>query len=337
MKAVKVKKEFGEDVRKEIEKLGLKDRKRRIRFENGFVVIPVVSDFDPILISKFSDYCEIVEDQNPVFVKRKNFREIVKEIAGFYPKFADLKIFGDVGVLKLPPSISGYKKIIGREVARAYRLNSVWLDKGRAGMERTPDMEALVGNKSEIELKENGCIFRFDLTKVMFSQGNQYEKIRIAKLVEEEEIILDMFAGIGYFTIPIMKHSRAKKCYAIEINPISYEYLIENIKLNDLENVVPVLGDSMKVSPENFADRVIMGHIRCEDFIKTAIEALRGEGWIHYHEAVPVKILERPINRITKEAESLNAKVTDISMRKVKNYSPNVYHVVVDARIRKIS
>ncbi len=330
MKAVKVKKEFAERIRKELERMGLKDRERKIRFEDGFVIIPVVDDF--IILSP---HYEIIEDVNPVFRERKNFREIVESIAGVYPRYADLKIFGDVGGMKLPSEILNYKKEIAERVAENYRLESVWLDRGRYGMERKPKMEAIVGEKSLVELKENGCIFRFDLTRVMFSQGNQYEKMRIARLVEEGEVILDMFAGIGYFTIPVMKHSQAKKCYSIELNPDSYRFLLENIKLNHLENVTPILGDSMHITPENFADRVLMGHIRCQEFLEIAINALNGEGWLHYHEAVPERIMERPIRRVERCAERMKARVLEISLRKVKNYSPGVYHVVVDARIRK--
>ena len=330
MKAVKVRKEIAEKVRKELEKSGVKDRSRRIRFENGYVIIPVKKDF-----GSFSAEYEIIEDRNPVFKDKKNFREIVESIAGSYPRNADLKIFGDVGLMKLPSSIFEYRNKIAHEVLKNYRLNSIWLDRGRYGMERKPEIIPLIGKKSLVEVKENGCIFRFDLTKVMFSQGNQFEKMRIARLVERNEIVIDMFAGIGYFTVPLMKHSEAKKCYAIELNPVSYGFLLENIKLNGLKNVIPVLGDSMNLIPENFADRVIMGHIKCEEFLETAINALNEEGWIHYHEATPEKVIGRPLERVKKQAEAMNTKILEISMRKVKSYSPKVYHVVVDARIRK--
>ncbi len=330
MKAVRVKKELAEEIRKRLERNGFKDRRRRIRFESGYVIIPVVDEFN-----LKSPHYEIVEDTNPIFRERKNFREIVTQIAGFYPRYADLKVFGDVGLMKLPDSVMHHKKRIAERVAENYRLSSVWLDMGKHGMKRMPRMEPLVGSKSLVEVKENGCIFRFDITEVMFSQGNQYEKMRTAKLVEDGERVVDMFAGIGYFTIPVMKHSNARKCLAIELNHKSYRFLLENLKLNGIKKVIPILGDSMHVTPESCAERVIMGHIRCENFIKTAIDAIDGEGWIHYHEAVPVKVIHRPVERIRREAESLNARVAEVSLRKVKNYSPNVYHVVVDARIRK--
>jgi len=332
MKAVKVRKEFAEKVRLELEKSGLKDKKRRIRFENGYVIIPVIDDFE-----SESHYFEIIDDQNPVFMERKNFREIIESVAGFYPRFADIKIFGDVAIIKLPDSVLDHKQRIAEEVTRNYGVKAVWLDKGRHGMIRKPNMENLVGEKSIVEIKENGCIFRFDITKVMFSQGNQFEKMRISRLIGEGEIVLDMFSGIGYFTIPIAVHSKARKIYSIEINPDSYNFLLDNLKLNNVKNVIPILGDSMHVSPESIADRVIMGHIYCHEFIPVAIRAINDEGCIHYHEAVPRKILERPLERIKKEAEKLKSKVLEISMRKVKNYSPGVYHVVVDAKIKRLS
>lgn len=332
MKALRVPKEIAEDVRKRVERAGLKDRTRRIRFENGFVIIPVVDGFDLEI-----EGAEVVEDNAPVFRERKNFREIVESVAGFYPRHADLKVFGSIGVMKLPDSIAEYRAVIAEEVMKNYRLKAVWLDLGRHGMTRRPKMELLAGEGSVVEYRENGCIFRFDLTRVMYSQGNQFEKMRVAGLVGDGEVVLDMFAGIGYFTIPIAKHSRARRIYAIEINPDSYSFLLENIKLNGVKNVVPILGDSMSVTPESFADRVVMGHIYAEDFLPVAILALRDEGWIHYHEAVPVRVMERPLERIRKAAERLNARVLDMRMRKVKNYAPNVVHVVVDVKIRRLS
>ncbi|WP_456370842.1 50S ribosomal protein L11 methyltransferase, partial [Geoglobus sp.] len=165
----------------------------------------------------------------------------------------------------------------------------------------------------------------------------QYEKVRVAKLVKDGEIVLDMFAGIGYFSIPIAKHSRAKRIYSIEINPDSYYFLLENINLNSVKNIVPVLGDSSQLSPEGFADRVVMGHIYAEEFLDTAISALKDEGWIHYHEAVPVRVIGRPVERIRRAAERIGGEVLEVRMRRVKNYAPNAVHVVVDAKIRKLS
>ena len=79
------------------------------------------------------------------------------------------------------------------------------------GTKREPVYNILYGNETETVHKENGCLFKLDLAKVMWSKGNNNERLRIAKLVEDGETVIDMFAGIGYFSIPIGVHSNAKQ------------------------------------------------------------------------------------------------------------------------------
>lgn len=86
---------------------------------------------------------------------------------------------------------------------------------------REPSLEIIYGDETETIHKENGCLFNLDLSKVMWAKGNNNERLRIAKLVEDGEVVVDMFAGIGYFSIPIGVHSNAEKIYSIEINPNS--------------------------------------------------------------------------------------------------------------------
>ncbi|MDR0913308.1 MAG: hypothetical protein LBM96_12045, partial [Methanobrevibacter sp.] len=105
------------------------------------------------------------------------------------------------------------------------------------GQKRVPNFKILYGNETETIHKENGCYFKLDLKKVMWSKGNVNERLRIAKLVNDNEIILDMFAGIGYFSIPIAVHSNPKTIYSIEINPDSYYYLNKNIELNNINKI----------------------------------------------------------------------------------------------------
>ena len=76
------------------------------------------------------------------------------------------------------------------------------------------------------------------------------------------EIVVDMFAGIGYFSIPMAVHSKPEKIVSIEINPESFNYLKENLRLNRVEDIIsPVLGDCSTAAPEGIADRVIMGYM----------------------------------------------------------------------------
>ncbi len=201
------------------------------------------------------------------------------------------------------------------------------------GTKREPVYKILFGSDTETVNKENGCLFKLDLAKVMWSKGNNNERLRIAKLVEDDEVVLDMFAGIGYFSIPIGVHSNAKHIYSIEINPNSYFYLNENIKLNKLTNVTPILGDCKDVAPKYNADRIVMGYVKTtHHYLKAAIDSLNEGGILHYHETVPEKLMKtRPVERIMSQAGSRDVEL--IKINKIKKYAPGVEHVVVDARI----
>lgn len=201
------------------------------------------------------------------------------------------------------------------------------------GTRREPVYKVLFGSETETINKENGCLFKLDLSKVMWSKGNNNERLRIAKLVGDDETVIDMFAGIGYFSIPIGVHSNAKRVYAIEINPNSYHYLCENIKLNKLNNIVPILGDCKVETPKYKADRIVMGYVKTtHHYLKVAIDSLNKGGIIHYHETVPEKLMEtRPIERIISQAGDRDVELLKIN--KIKKYAPGVEHVVVDARI----
>jgi len=201
------------------------------------------------------------------------------------------------------------------------------------GTKREPVYRVLYGDETETINKENGCLFKLDLSKVMWSKGNNNERLRIAKLVEDDETVIDMFAGIGYFSIPIGVHANAKEIYSIEINPNSYHYLCENIKLNKVNNITPILGDCMVETPKLKADRIIMGYVKTtHHYLNVAIDSLNKGGVIHYHETVPEKLMEtRPIERI--QAQAGNRDVELLKINKIKKYAPGVEHVVIDARI----
>ena len=201
------------------------------------------------------------------------------------------------------------------------------------GTKREPVYNIIYGSETETINKENGCLFKLDLAKVMWSKGNNNERLRIAKLVEDDEVVLDMFAGIGYFSIPIGVHSNAKKIYSIEINPNSYFYLNENIKLNKLDNVTPILGDCKIHAPKYKADRIVMGYVKTtHHYLDVAINCLNEGGILHYHETVPEKLMKtRPVDRIISQADNRDVEILKIN--KIKKYAPGVEHVVVDARI----
>ncbi|MDD1763719.1 MAG: class I SAM-dependent methyltransferase family protein [Methanobacteriaceae archaeon] len=202
------------------------------------------------------------------------------------------------------------------------------------GPQRKPEVELLWGEGTETIHKENKCLFKMDVSQVMWSKGNTTERMRLAKTVMDGETVVDLFAGIGYFSIPIAVHANPEKIYAIEINPISHFYLKENIRLNGTEDIVEsILGDCRYVAPKVVADRVLMGYIgNTHEYLDVALDAIRDGGVIHYHESAPEKIkFTRPVERIKSAAAYREVEI--LNQRVIKKYSPGVSHVVIDARI----
>ncbi len=236
------------------------------------------------------------------------------------------KKIGDVLILDNNYSNDDYE-----ELSKKHNVKTIMTIDHIQGTKREPVYKILYGSETETINKENGCLFKLDLAKVMWSKGNNNERLRIAKLVQDGETVVDMFAGIGYFSIPIGVHSNAEHVYAIEINPNSYNFLCDNIKLNKLDNITPILGDCKVETPKLKADRIVMGYVKTtHHYLNVAIDSLNEEGVLHYHETVPEKLIEtRPIERIVAQAGDRDVELLNIT--KIKKYAPGVEHVVIDA------
>merc|ERR1712004_196411 len=151
---------------------------------------------------------------------------------------------------------------------------------------RSPTCRLVMGNDPWVVHKDNGIKYCFDITKSMFCFGNISEKLRVAIFNCVREVVVDMFAGIGYFTLPYLVHAKAHFVYACEWNPVSCEALRRALRLNKVHDRCVVLeGDNRKLCPRNVADRVNMGLIpECSGFYETACNALRDSGGIlHIH------------------------------------------------------
>ncbi len=241
------------------------------------------------------------------------------------------KVIGDILVIK--ENVENPEKLLKTPgVNRIVKLGRI------SGLKREPDVEVIVGEGTETIHRENKCNFKLDVSRIMWSKGNTTERKRMSLIVEDGETVVDMFAGIGYFSIPIAVHSNPAKIYSIEINPVSHGYLCENVHLNDVEGIVdPILGNCREVAPSDVADRVLMGYIgNTNEYLNVAMDVLKEGGIIHYHESVPDKLkFIRPIDRISESAIGAGRELVEVTNKRIiKPYSPGVYHVVVDAKIK---
>ncbi len=327
--AVRVRERSAEGTRRLLASRGYLDEERMMVRSQGFVELPVVSP------PQFMDFV-VVEQAKPVYKRPKLSHALIKRELKLRGKAADAlrhyEFLGDVLVVSLPDGTD--KKKIGEGLLRIIpRARAVVNVRRISGEFREPEAELIAGSTAETLHREHGCVFKLDPTKVMFSSGNKEERLRMALISNEEEVVLDMFAGVGQFSVPLAKYSRPRKVIAVEKNPIAFSYLAANAKLNGLDNMEPALGDCAKVSPKRAVDRVIMGHFNSEKYLGVAAEAIRSRGTIHCHCIVPKLGLEEKTADVVAKLRTMGYEVEDAEGRIVKSYAPGLEHAVLDLRL----
>ncbi len=272
-------------------------------------------------------------------LRNKLKNKLNKKELDYLPK--GYQIIGNILLIKLDKKLLKHKKIIGKAIIGILPyLHTVCLIKEIKKQVRKPKIEVIFGCKNTQTLhRVHGCKFLLDVSDIMWSQGNKQERMRLVKNVKSRETIVDMFAGIGYFSIFLAKYCKPKKIYAIDINPKAIEYLRRNIWLNDVENKIEILqGDCKKFAKllKNTADRVIMGYLfKTEQFLPHALKIAKNKAVIHFHRTVKQEEIDKIKEKIKKIGEKNKVKIKVLKTKRVKSYAPKIWHVVYDLKVIK--
>lgn len=248
---------------------------------------------------------------------------------------------GDIVIINTKKELWKYDKEIGKIILENIPKTKAVCRRTDfiTGQLRQPHIKVIAGDKNtETIHKEHDIRFKLDVAKVMFAKGNLTERKRLISQVKEGEVIVDMFAGIGYFSLSLGKFSKAKKIYAIEMNPIAFHYLWENIRLNKVEDkVIPIIGDCEEKCKNlgRIADRVIMGLIPSpKNYLNTVMKIVKSNGIIHYHSTLGKdESHEKLLFEINDAAVNYGFEVKLLGWKRVKSYAPKVDHVVLDCKI----
>jgi tRNA (guanine37-N1)-methyltransferase len=274
----------------------------------------------------------------------------------FIPKSYD--IIGDIVIIEFDKFSDfnqklayDYKRKISAAIMEVNRnVKTVFEKKSEVkGPYRLRDLEFLAGeDKSETIHKENDCLFKLDVKKTYFSPRLVFERRRVAtSFIKEDELIVDMFSGVGTFSIQIARTNKVK-IYAFDVNANAYEYLKENVSINKSKGEVYTYNIDVKDLLEeddqlgkklcHKADRIIMNLPECSiEFVDVACYLTKKSGGIlHFYQFTekpnPIektfKDLEFALNLCEWEIESI------IESKIVKNYSPKSELIVLDLKIK---
>ncbi len=350
---VRVERRRGEELRHALKERKLLRPDAKITTDTNFIYVPLIRGLTEA--EKRELGAVVVTTREFVIFESKRS---VEDILGFKPSF---EVVGDIAVLteSVDPSKEGEVADTLMDLHRnikvaAKRVSAV------EGVYRTRQVDVITGEKrTETLHTEHGCRFKLDLEKVYFNPRLGGERNRVASQVVQSgkaEEVIDMFAGVGPFTIQIAK--RAPNCHvtAIDINPDAIRYLKENMELNHVENVDAVVGDIKDIHDrfQNTADRIIMNLPKSAYlFLREALSMLKPEGGIiHFYDLESAysdteKEKSEAVDRAIKQAkERLLTTVQELSdefphysvkildARRVKAYAPYAYIIGIDARIK---
>jgi tRNA (guanine37-N1)-methyltransferase len=257
--------------------------------------------------------------------------------------FSSFDIIGDIVIIKIPDSMYKRKQVIADAIlSKVKPVKSVFMQSSPVqGDFRVRDVEHIAGENRTLTIyKEHNCRFKVDVSKVYFSPRLSTERERIAALVKDGEVIVNMFAGICTFSIIIAKKHKCK-IYSIDVNPDAYSLCVENVKLNKVtESVIPMLGDAKEIIMKELkgkADRVLMPlPERAKEYLEYAVMALKEKGVIHYFTHVHSDSRKLALDVCKEElANVMKAKYEINGTRIVREVGPRFYQVVADVMVLK--
>ena len=264
-----------------------------------------------------------------------------EELGKVYNSF---DVIGDIAIIKIN-ALQNAEAIANQIMACQKNIKTVLTPTTSiTGDFRVRELKHLAGEIKTVTChKESGCSFKVDVEKCYFSPRLSFEHSRIAKLVESGETVVNMFAGVGCFSIFIAKNASQSKIYSIDVNPTAIQCMEENVRINEVEeSVFPKFGDAKDIinsKLQGVADRVLMPlPEKALEYIPYALSALKPTGGsIHYYDFQHALGKENPTEKTKiKVAEKLNCLGVNymfVNSRVMRPTGPNWYQTVVDIKV----
>lgn len=265
-----------------------------------------------------------------------------EETAQVYSAFDQI---GDIVIIKIPDELISKKKVIAEAILANVRTAKAVFAQVSAvkGDFRVRDLDFIAGeNRTVTEYKEHACRFNVDVAKTYFSPRLSTERQRIAQMVSNGETIVNMFAGVGTYSVVIAKINKTCKIYSIDSNASASELDRVNAKLNKVQDrIITICGDASEVIKEKLegqADRVLMPlPEKAKDFVDSAVLALNGKGIVHYFAHVKADNKKAGKELGLQDAHDAFAKYAHkvLAVRVVREVGPRIYQIVADVSVTR--
>lgn len=349
---LKVHKRSGQEALILANTLGLTDKTLLIHRNTDSLFIPLVMEPSEREFAALREQLREFDVGSGLFSEKKGQEKTIRQLLhgvlaphllACLPKALDM--VGDIAIIEIPPELDAYKPILGEGVLKAHKNVQVVLAKAGkvSGTYRLREFEFIAGeHRTATSYKENGCSYNVDVAKAYFSPRLSHEHERVSSLVHDGEVVVDLFAGVGPFAVPIAKKNRRAQVYAIDINASGVDLLKRNTRLNRVDNrVYPIVGDARQVVTRKLvgkADRVIMNLPETAiQFVDIACKATKASGgMVHFYGFIRAPDTVEDLKRsFAKAVEMAGRNVDTFEYAKpIRETAPYEWQVVLDAKIR---
>ncbi len=349
---LKVPKNQGEKVISLLGKLGLLNKSLGIARDDESLRIPLTRQPDVTESAKLKENIPHFEVLTDVFEEKKQQSEnltqalqdkLPPELLAVVPQAFD--IIGDIVIIEIPTQLKSCQSLIGEAILKTHKSTKTVLAKAGDinGVYRIRDYTFIAGEqKTQTIHREFGCTYHVDVAKAYFSPRLSHEHERVASLVKPGEVVADLFAGVGPFSVLIGKKCPQAKVYAIDLNPDAVELLKVNVRVNRVENrVFPFCGDARELSLgklKGAVDRVIMNLPETAiDFVDAACNAVKPKGGVvHFYGFVRSPDTVESLKQRFLDAVERNGRHVQgfLYARSIRETAPFESQVVLDAKIQ---
>jgi tRNA (guanine37-N1)-methyltransferase len=348
---IKVPKNQGEKAISLASKLKLIDKSLSIQRDESHLCIPLIRQPEENELATLKNQVPETQLTTSVFTEKKPPAEtLIQVLQNKLPPHLlaslpqALDVIGDIAIIEIPPELKPHENFIGEAILKTHRNIKTVLAKAGAitGTYRLREFSFIAGeHKTKTVHREFGCQYHVDVAKAYFSPRLSHEHQRVASLVQTGETVVDLFAGVGPFSVLIAKKNPRVKVYAVDLNPEAVELLKVNVRVNRVENrVFPILGDARQIAANKLngsADRVIMNLPETAiDFVDAACQIIKPQGGvIHFYAFIRSPDSTENLQlRFSETVEKTGRRVESFLYAKsIRETAPYESQIALDAKI----